>query len=85
MRSSKSSIYHGALAGAGWQWVNVTYLVGGLFLLWQKAIRSHIPVSFLVTRPLLNARLAVPPGKRRLAADASTFWRDHAGCVLYCS
>ncbi|HDG1679146.1 TPA: electron transport complex subunit RsxD [Kluyvera ascorbata] len=45
----KSSIYHGALAGAGWQWVNVAYLVGGLFLLWQKAIRWHIPVSFLVS------------------------------------
>ena len=45
----KSSIYHGALAGAGWQWVNVAYLVGGLFLLWQKAIRWHIPVSFLLS------------------------------------
>lgn len=44
-----SAIYHGALAGIGWQWVNVAYLVGGLFLLWQKAIRWHIPVSFLVS------------------------------------
>ncbi|MBB1201054.1 electron transport complex subunit RsxD [Enterobacteriaceae bacterium 89] len=42
-------IYHGALAGVGWQWVNVAYLVGGLFLLWQKTIRWHIPVSFLLT------------------------------------
>jgi electron transport complex, RnfABCDGE type, D subunit len=45
----QSSIYHGALAGIGWQWVNVAYLVGGLFLLWQKTIRWHIPVSFLLT------------------------------------
>lgn len=44
-----STIYRGALAGIGWQWVNVAYLVGGLFLLWQRAIRWHIPVSFLVT------------------------------------
>ncbi|WP_333501144.1 electron transport complex subunit RsxD [Kluyvera genomosp. 2] len=44
-----AAIYHGALAGIGWQWVNVAYLVGGLFLLWQKAIRWHIPVSFLVS------------------------------------
>lgn len=44
-----AAIYHGALAGVGWQWVNVAYLVGGLFLLWQKAIRWHIPVSFLVS------------------------------------
>ncbi|WNN69877.1 electron transport complex subunit RsxD [Kluyvera cryocrescens] len=43
------AIYHGALAGIGWQWVNIAYLVGGLFLLWQKAIRWHIPLSFLVS------------------------------------
>ncbi|MCS2161810.1 electron transport complex subunit RsxD [Scandinavium sp. H11S7] len=44
-----STIYRGALAGIGWQWVNVAWLAGGLFLLWQRAIRWHIPVSFLVT------------------------------------
>lgn len=45
----KSSIYSGVLAGAGWQWVNLGYLLGGLFLLWQKTIRWHIPVAFLVS------------------------------------
>jgi electron transport complex protein RnfD len=45
----KSAIYSGVLAGAGWQWVNLAYLLGGVFLLQQKAIRWHIPVSFLVT------------------------------------
>lgn len=42
-------IYRGALAGIGWQWVNIAYLAGGLFLLWQRAIRWHIPLSFLLT------------------------------------
>ena len=42
-------IYSGMLAGAGWQWVNIAWLIGGVWLLWQKAIRWHIPVSFLVT------------------------------------
>ncbi|WP_436874756.1 electron transport complex subunit RsxD [Kosakonia sacchari] len=45
----RSPIYSGVLAGAGWQWVNLGYLAGGLFLLWQKTIRWHIPVSFLLT------------------------------------
>jgi electron transport complex protein RnfD len=49
-----ASIYRGALAGIGWQWVNVAYLAGGLFLLWQKAIRWHIPVSFLLTLALCS-------------------------------
>ncbi|WP_318389377.1 electron transport complex subunit RsxD [Enterobacter sp.] len=44
-----SPIFSGMLAGAGWQWVNIAYLAGGLFLLWKKAIRWHIPLSFIVT------------------------------------
>ncbi|ENZ8426570.1 TPA: electron transport complex subunit RsxD [Klebsiella aerogenes] len=42
-------IYGGQLAGLGWQWVNLAWLAGGLFLLWQKTIRWHIPVSFLLS------------------------------------
>ncbi|HFZ8996731.1 TPA: electron transport complex subunit RsxD [Citrobacter freundii] len=45
----QSTIYSGVLAGAGWQWVNIAWLFGGLVLLWKKAIRWHIPVSFLLT------------------------------------
>lgn len=45
-------IYSGILAGAGWQWVNLAWLAGGVWLLWQKAIRWHIPLSFLVTLAL---------------------------------
>lgn len=42
-------IYGGVLAGLGWQWVNIGYLLGGLLLLRTGAIRWHIPVSFLLT------------------------------------
>lgn len=42
-------IFGGALAGIGWQWVNVGYLLGGLFLLWKGTIRWHIPLSFLAS------------------------------------
>jgi Na+-translocating ferredoxin:NAD+ oxidoreductase subunit D len=45
----KSAIYSGMQAGAGWQWVNLAYLLGGAILLQQKAIRWHIPLSFLIT------------------------------------
>lgn len=41
-------IYGGALAGLGWQWVNLAYLAGGLFLLWRGTIRWHIPAGFLM-------------------------------------
>ncbi|MFP1483609.1 RnfABCDGE type electron transport complex subunit D [Escherichia coli] len=45
-------IYSGILAGAGWRSANLAWLAGGLWLLWQKAIRWHIPLSFLVTLAL---------------------------------
>ncbi|WP_044177054.1 electron transport complex subunit RsxD [Phytobacter massiliensis] len=45
-------IYGGVLAGLGWQWVNIGYLLGGLLLLRTGAIRWHIPVSFLLTLAL---------------------------------
>ncbi|KAA9001851.1 electron transport complex subunit RsxD [Affinibrenneria salicis] len=39
----------GFLAGPGWQWINLGFLAGGLFLLWRGVIRWHIPLSFLLT------------------------------------
>lgn len=42
-------IYRGVLAGVGWQWVNVAFLLGGLFMIWKNTIRWHIPVSFLLS------------------------------------
>lgn len=35
------------LAGAGWQWVNIWFAIGGLFLLYRKVISWHIPVAVL--------------------------------------
>ncbi|MDD5036708.1 MAG: electron transport complex subunit RsxD [Methylococcaceae bacterium] len=37
----------GALAGQGWQWVNVWYLVGGLWMLHRGVIAWQIPAGFL--------------------------------------
>lgn len=45
-------IFSGMLAGAGWQWVNLAWLAGGVWLLAIKVIRWHIPVSFLVSLAL---------------------------------
>jgi electron transport complex protein RnfD len=45
----QAPIYGGLLAGVGWQWVNLAYLAGGLFLLWRNTIRWHIPLAFLAS------------------------------------
>ncbi len=35
------------LAGIGWDWVNLAYLAGGLWLIKLRVINWHIPVAFL--------------------------------------
>ncbi|GHE78764.1 electron transport complex subunit RsxD [Thalassotalea profundi] len=35
--------------GIGWLWINIAFLVGGLFLLFKKAIAYPTPLSFLAT------------------------------------
>jgi electron transport complex protein RnfD len=35
------------LGGAGWQWANLGFLLGGLWLLWRKRIDWQIPLGYL--------------------------------------
>lgn len=34
-------------AGGGWGWINLGFLLGGIWLLWRKTISWHIPVGLL--------------------------------------
>lgn len=36
-------------AGAGWEWVNIAFLLGGIYLLCRKVFTWHTPVSMLLT------------------------------------
>lgn len=47
------STFNGWLNG-GWEWVNLAYLLGGLFLIWRKIITWHIPVSMLAALSLCS-------------------------------
>lgn len=45
----------GSLAGIGWEWVNLAYLIGGLILIKVRVINWHIPVSFLVSLTVISS------------------------------
>lgn len=45
----------GGLAGVGWEWVNLAFLLGGAWLLHQKVFTWHAPVAMLVALALLAA------------------------------
>ncbi|VUD52294.1 Electron transport complex subunit RsxD [Thalassocella blandensis] len=42
-------------AGTGWEWVNLAFLGGGIYLLWRKIFTWHAPISMLGTLAVLSA------------------------------
>jgi len=55
---------YGTFALQGWEWVNLAWLGGGLWLLWRKIITWHIPLFFLLA-------LGLSHGLYGLISDAS--------------
>jgi electron transport complex protein RnfD len=43
----RDSDVFGSFAGAGWEWINLWFLLGGLWLLQQKIIKWQIPAGML--------------------------------------
>lgn len=43
----QSHAQFGQWGGYGWEWINLAFLGGGLYLLWQKIFSWHIPVAML--------------------------------------
>ncbi len=53
-----------ALAGIGWEWVNLAYLIGGLALIKLRVISWHIPVSFLLSLTVVSGLfMLLAPGE----------------------
>ncbi len=44
---SQTKNVFGSFAGLGWEWVNIAFLAGGLWLLKLRVIRWHIPVAVI--------------------------------------
>ena len=45
----------GRWAGVGWEWVNIAFLAGGAWLLYQRIFTWHAPVAMLVSLTLMAA------------------------------
>ncbi len=39
----------GQFAGSGWEWVNICWLLGGIWLIYRKTISWHIPITLICT------------------------------------
>ena len=47
LQEIKSSPLFGRYGGVGWEWINLWFLVGGLYLLMRRIINWHIPAGML--------------------------------------
>ena len=45
----------GRWGGVGWEWVNIAFLAGGLWLLYKRVFTWHAPVAMLATLGLMAA------------------------------
>ncbi len=45
----------GRWAGLGWEWANIAFLAGGLWLLYQRIFTWHAPVAMLASLGLMEA------------------------------
>lgn len=51
---AQSSIFsQGMFAGAGYEWVNVAFLIGGIYLLMRKVFTWHAPIAMLLALAVL--------------------------------
>lgn len=53
MQEAQNNPMFGALGGRGWDWINLSLLTGGIWMLALRIIRWHIPVAML-------AAIAIP-------------------------
>lgn len=51
--AANQNTFNGWLNG-GWEWANLAFLAGGLFLLYKRIITWHIPVSMLIALSLCS-------------------------------
>lgn len=49
----------GIFGGIGWEWINVWFAVGGLYLIYRRVINWHVPLAMLATIFVLSSITAI--------------------------
>lgn len=55
LKEAEPILAQGRWAGLGWEWVNLGFLLGGLYLLYKKVFTWHAPVSMLASIVILSS------------------------------
>jgi len=54
MEKITASPIFGAMGGTGWEWINIAFLGGGLWLMYKKIISWHVPTAMLGSLALIS-------------------------------
>jgi electron transport complex protein RnfD len=57
--SAQYGVLFGSISGVGWQWLNLLFLAGGIWLVKRKVADWRLPTSFLLTLVLISNFFAV--------------------------
>jgi len=68
----------GQFAGKGWEWINLMFLLGGLWLLFRRVINWQIPTAFLVSLAIM-ALIFYP------STDTSPMYHLFSGATMLCA
>lgn len=44
----------GLLGGVGWEWINIWFLLGGLWLMYRKVISWHVPMAMIASMLVIS-------------------------------
>lgn len=69
------------ISGKGWQWINILFLLSGLWMIKQKVIDWRIPVSFLLSLLLISNFFAVSD----YASYPSSLFHLFSGGTMLCA
>jgi len=68
----------GQFAGKGWEWINLMFLLGGLWLLFRRVISWQIPTAFLISLAVM-ALIFYP------STDTSPMYHLFSGATMLCA
>jgi len=68
----------GQFAGKGWEWINLMFLFGGLWLIFRRVISWHIPTAFLISIAVMSL-LFYP------STETSPLFHLFSGATMLCA
>jgi len=70
-----------SISGTGWQWVNILYLAGGIWLVKKGVADWRIPTAFLISLVLISNLFAVID----YSANSSALFHAFSGGTMLCA